>query len=58
MYPDGAVYNGEFKGGKPEGRGVYKDLSGYVYDGEFKGGKPEGRGVFKYPDGAVYKVKL
>ena len=37
-YPDGAVYDGEFKGGLKEGRGVYKYPAGAVYDGEFKGG--------------------
>ena len=37
--PDGAVYDGEFKGGLREGRGVYKKPDGAVYDGEFKGGQ-------------------
>ena len=53
-----AVYDGEFKGGLREGRGIYKDPSGSVYDGEFKGGVEEGKGVLKYPSGAVYDVEF
>ena len=40
-YPDGAFSDGEFKGGKPEGIGVYKYPDGAVYDGEYKSGLRE-----------------
>ena len=32
----GDVYDGEWKAGNKEGRGVYKYASGDVYDGEWK----------------------
>ena len=34
-YPDGAVYDGEFKGGQLEGRGVCKYSVNTAYKGQF-----------------------
>jgi len=49
-YPNGNYYEGEWKEGKPEGRGkmVMKKEDGAItssYEGEFWGGKPCNRGV-------------
>jgi len=52
-FPDGAVYEGEWKAGQREGHGMYQ-YAGDVYEGEWKAGEKEGRGKFRYADGAVY----
>ena len=31
-YPDGSVYDGEFKSGQPKGRGIYNHTDGAIYD--------------------------
>ena len=51
---DGNVYEGEFKAGKYEGRGVFRHADGDVYEGEFKAGFAEGRGVYRWANGNVY----
>lgn len=45
FYPDGKVYEGEFKYGKPDGEGILIK-GGKTYKGKFKNGKQEGEGVF------------
>ena len=44
-YSNGGLYDGEFKGGLREGRGVYKCPDGAVYDGEYNDREIEGRRV-------------
>ena len=42
MFADGAVFEGDFKAGKPEGRVIYRSADGAVYEGatrEFKADK-------------------
>jgi hypothetical protein len=53
-YPDGAVYDGEWKDGQQHGEGKYTWSNGHIYVGEFRNGNLNGRGVYTYTDGAVY----
>lgn len=51
-YPNGDNYQGELRGGLPNGQGVYVYGEGDRYQGEFLNGKPHGRGVFIRADDA------
>lgn len=44
------VYNGEFKDGKPEGKGVM-NYDDYSFEGSFKNGVENGKGIITYKDG-------
>jgi len=44
------VYTGQFKNGKPEGKGVMK-YDDYTYEGNFKNGVENGNGIITYKDG-------
>lgn len=47
-------YDGSFKNGYPEGKGVYNWVNGEIYNGEWKQGKRNGKGDFSYAeDGKV-----
>ena len=52
QFPDGQIYDGEWRDGKPEGLGVKTWPDGRKYDGEFFQGKPVGVGVKTYQDGS------
>ena len=54
-YPDGGVYEGEYKAGLKEGRGTHRMADGDVYEGEYKAGQMEGRGTFRWANGNVYE---
>ena len=56
MSHSGDVYDGEFKGGVKEGKGIYEYADGSIYDGEFKGGEKKGKGVYKHTDGSTHAV--
>jgi hypothetical protein len=43
-----AEYNGEWKDGYPNGRGILIDGGIIIYDGEWKDGYPNGKGIFKF----------
>lgn len=47
-------YEGEYRDGKLNGRGVYTWPHGTRYEGEFRDGKRNGRGVYTWPDGSGY----
>ena len=47
------MYEGEYRNGKRDGRGVYMYASGDVYEGEYKSGKMEGRGTYRLADGTA-----
>jgi len=51
---NGDSYDGEWKEGKREGRGIYEFANGDSYDGEWKEDKPEGRGIQRWADGDYY----
>ena len=48
-------YEGEFKNGKREGKGIYYYKDGDRYEGEFKNDKYEGKGIYYYDDGDRYE---
>jgi hypothetical protein len=50
----GAVYEGEFKNGKEDGKGTETYRHGNVYSGTFKNGVYEGEGTEKIQNGATY----
>ena len=52
--PKGGQYVGEWKNGKPEGKGVMTYADGEKYVGELKDGVQNGTGTFTYPDGRKY----
>ena len=52
-WSDGDMYDGNYKDGLREGRGVFKSANGKVYDGDWKVGKPDGYGVGKDAAGKV-----
>ena len=50
----GASFEGYYREGLPEGKGVKKYASGAVYDGDWKNGFPNGKGVLKNDDGRIF----
>lgn len=55
MLPDGRKYVGEFKDGKPDGRGTNVLPDGSKYVGEFKDGKGNGQGTQYAVSGAIVR---
>jgi hypothetical protein len=53
-WPDGALYEGKLKKGKPHGRGRMQWSNGDEYDGEWKNGRRHGEGVQINADGSRY----
>ena len=53
VYPNGQVYEGEWKAHKREGRGIERSANGDVYEGEYKAGKREGQGTYLCADGRI-----
>ena len=54
IYLNGAVYVGEWKDDKINGKGTYTYPSGDVYVGDFKDGKINGKGTCTFACGNVY----
>lgn len=44
-------YTGDFKDGKPDGKGSVSFDSGGYYEGDFKNGWRHGKGLYRYPGG-------
>ena len=53
-FPDGSMYEGEFKDGEYNGQGIMTFPDGNKYVGEFKDGKRHGQGTFTFSDGRKY----
>ena len=45
-YNNGDKYEGDYKTGKKEGKGIYYYNNGERYEGDFKNDKREGKGIF------------
>ena len=54
-FKDGSIYVGEFKFGKPHGKGKMIWQDGSIYIGEFKNGYRNGWGEFTSPEGDRYE---
>jgi len=52
---DGAVYFGDTKYGKPNGKGIMNWNNGSIFIGEFKNGNKEGYGSFIWEDGTYFQ---
>ena len=52
-HPDGGEYEGEWKNGKPHGKGTYKLPDGSKYSGEWNFGVLHGRGMSIEPNGVM-----
>ena len=53
-FKDGAVYQGDLVGGKPNGSGKTTFQNGDVYEGEYVKGKRQGKGIYTFTDGEKY----
>ena len=51
-------YNGEFKRGRKQGRGVYEWANGDKFDGDFAEDRPSGRGVWQFASGDRYEGEI
>ena len=50
-YAKGDIYQGHFKDGDRDGKGLYKFTTGERYDGEWKNSKRNGKGKNTWPSG-------
>ena len=53
-YPDGSFYDGDLRGSKPSGWGIFTTATGGRYEGEFDNGKPNGFGTYTVRVGISY----
>jgi hypothetical protein len=54
-YPNGSIYEGEFKEGKPHGHGKVTSTDGRAFEGEYQDGKPHGHGKTTSTDGRAFE---
>lgn len=54
-WPDGAIYEGEWRDDIAEGKGKLVHVDGDVYYGEWKNDKANGYGVYQHANGTIYK---
>ncbi|NNE29462.1 MAG: peptidase C14 caspase catalytic subunit p20, partial [Saprospiraceae bacterium] len=54
-YPSGALYKGQFKGGKIHGHGILYSKNGNVYKGQWKAHYKNGQGKFIFANGDSYQ---
>jgi uncharacterized caspase-like protein len=54
-FPDGAIFNGETRGGVAHGSGDIQEPDGYRYVGQFAEGRQHGKGTARWPDGRSYE---
>jgi hypothetical protein len=52
---DGAVYDGDWKGGLRHGNGVFATVEGDLYRGEWENDVHHGQGTFVWSDGRIYR---
>lgn len=52
---ENGVYQGSFKNGLKEGKGLYKYPNGDVYEGEWLNNEKSGYGIYKYSEGFFYE---
>ena len=54
-WPDGRVYEGEYKNDKKDGYGEFEWADGRKYKGYWKNGKQHGEGEFFFPGKNIWK---
>ena len=54
IWPDGGQYEGEWAGGKANGKGSFHHADGDVYEGSWRDDKAFGHGLYLHADGAKY----
>lgn len=54
IWPDGAIYEGEWKDNRENGQGRLIHAYGDVYEGDWVDGRPHGSGTLTTGDGATY----
>jgi hypothetical protein len=54
-FSDGAIYEGEWRNGRKEGKGKMIFSKGGVYEGDWRKDQREGKGKRIYADGTVYE---
>ena len=54
-HDNGDRYEGKYKNGLREGKGIYYFSTGDRYEGEYKNDKREGKGIYYYKNGNIYK---
>ena len=52
-FPDGNIYEANYKRGRRHGQGTAKFASGHMYVGQFENDKKHGRGTYTYANGDV-----
>ena len=57
-YPDGAIYDGEWKNGEKDGNGTFTLPSGDRFTGKWKANRQNGFGVYEWANGNRYEVGL
>ena len=55
IYPDGSIYEGEWKDDLQNGYGTWTFADGSIYVGEWKNGEYHGHGRLTYPDGKKHE---
>ena len=51
----GDSYEGDFRKGEPNGKGIYCHSNGNIYEGSFRNDKAYGKGIFYYKNGDRYE---
>ena len=54
IFKPGDKYEGDWKNGMPNGKGVFTYADGNKYDGDYVDDKRTGKGVFTWSDGNKY----
>lgn len=55
IWPDGALYEGQWTAGEAHGFGYFEHADGSAYEGQWRRGKAHGRGVFFRADESRYE---
>jgi hypothetical protein len=57
IFPNGAIYKGEWKENKRQGKGQFYFTDFATYNGNWENDMRNGQGEFIFPDGASYRPR-